>query len=224
MKKTIMILGAWNTGTNLISKILSNSYCVFLNNETEFLDISNNNVWKHEPIFSVVENMIMDPNKIVVIMYRNVYSWLKSMQKSSYELEFKNIQSIAKINKRDINISFRNILFTYNHYYTNYIRIINTYPNVVFFDYKKIVDENIAFDYINFKLSKLNLKIKEKYKVIQQLIQPSKNHGKPVKNSAEALQKYNTTISLMKEELNKFNMQKFVNNDIIDFFENDYIR
>lgn len=221
MQKSIAILGAWNTGTNLISNILSNSYCVFLNNEKEVLDISNNHVWKHEPTFSKIENMAKDPNKIVVIMYRNIYSWLNSMLKASYELEFKTFNSIAKIKPRDI--SFRNILHVYNHYYSNYIRLINTYPNVVFFDYKKISNETIAFDYINYKLSKINLCIKEKYKVIQQLIQPAKQHGKPVNNSTEALQKYNRSILLMKEEVKKQNVQHFVNNNIIDFFENDFI-
>lgn len=221
MQKSIAILGAWNTGTNLISNILSNSYCVFLNNEKDILDVSNNNVWKHEPSFSIIENLAKDPNKIVVIMYRNIYSWLNSMLKASYELEFKSINSIAKIKNK--NISFRNILCTHNYYYSNYIRIINAYPNVVFFDYKKIANENIAFDYINFKLSKLNLKIKEKYKVMQQLIQPAKHHGNPVNNSKEALQKYNKSILLMKEEVKKHKLQHFVNNNIIDFFENDFV-
>lgn len=221
MNKTISILGPWNTGTNLISNILSNSYCLFLNNENEFLDFSNNDVWKHEPKFSIIENIAKNPNKIVVIMYRNVYSWLSSMQKSSYELEFKSLDSIAKIKNKDI--SFRNILHVYNHYYNNYIRLINTYPNVIFFDYKKISNETIAFDYINFKLSKVNLRIKEKYKVIQQLLQPSKSHGKPVSNSTEAMQKYNKSILVMKEEIKKYKMEKFVNNNIIEFFENDFI-
>lgn len=221
MQKSIAILGAWNTGTNLISNILSNSYCVFLNDEKEILPVRNDDVWKHEPNFSIIESLAKDTNKIVVIMYRNVYSWLNSMQKCSYELEYKSLNSIAKIKNKDI--SFRNILHVYNHYYSCYIRLINTYPNVVFFDYKKIANENIAFDYINYKLSKVNLHIKEKYKVIQQLVQPAKEHGKPVNNSTEAMQKYNRSILLMKEDIKKHNMQHFVNYNIINFFENDFI-
>lgn len=219
MTKTIEVIGAWNTGTNLISNILSKSYCSFLDNDKEILEVDNS-IWKHEPKFRTIENITKDPNKIVVIMYRNVYSWINSMQKASYELEFKSINSISKIKNRDM--SFRNILHVYNHYYNNYIKLINTYQNVVFFDYKKIADDNIAFDYINFKLSKLNLTIKEKYKVIQQLMQPAKSHGKPVNNSNEAIQKYNKTIISGKEELKKFNIDKWVNNDIIEFFENDF--
>ena len=218
--KKISIFGAWNTGTNLISNILSNSNCVLLSNEenVEF----ENDVWKHHPKYSVIEPIAKDPNRIVVIMYRNIYSWLNSMQKSSYELKFQSINSIAQIKTNDMDMSFRHILHVYNHYYSNYIKLFNHYLNVVFFDYQKIANEEIAFDYINFKLSKVNLKIKAKYKVIQQLIQPSKQHGKPVKNSFEALQKYNKTKLQMMNEVKKCKMEAFIDTNIIDFFENDY--
>lgn len=219
--KKIIIFGAWNTGTNLISNILSNSNCVFLSNENKNVEFENA-VWKHHPKYSVIEPIAKDPNRIVVIMYRNVYSWLNSMQKSSYELNFQSINSIAQIKTKDIDMTFRHILHVYNHYYSNYIKLFNNYSNIVFFDYQKIANEEIAFDYINFKLSKVNLTIKTKYKVIQQLIQPSKQHGKPVNNSFEALQKYKKTILQMKNEVKKYKMEAFIDTNIIEFFENDY--
>jgi hypothetical protein len=221
--KKIIVLGAWNTGTNLMSKILSNSNCVILSNDNENENVEfENDVWKHHPKYSAIETIAKDPNRIVVIVYRNVYSWLNSMQKAPYELNFKDLISIAQIKTKDIDMTFRHILHVYNHYYRNYINLLNHYPNVIFFDYQKIANQEIAFDYINFKLSKVNLTIKAKYKVIQQLSQPSKSHGIPVSNSFEALKKYNKTKLKMMDEVKKYKMENFIDNNIIEFFENDY--
>lgn len=226
-QKNIIILGAWNTGTNLVSNIFDNNSLIDLKTN-EVLNICNNDnnkIWKHNPKFALIEPLAKDPNNIIVIMYRNIYSWLNSMKKASYELNFENLSSIATIKnkKHDIDMSFRNIIHVYNHYYHNYMKLAIQCPNVVFFDYRKIINQDTCFEYMNFKLSKLNLTMTTKYKVIQQLIQPAKNHGKPVNDSYEAVEKYGKAIGLMKMEVKKCNLNGVIDENIVDYFENDYI-
>jgi len=224
--KNIIIFGPWNTGTNLISNVFDNNRLINLKTN-EVLNICNdsNKIWKHNPKFALIEELAKDNNNIIVIMYRNIYSWLNSMKKASYELHFENLTSIATIKNRrhDIDITFRNIIHVYNHYYHNYMKLSIQYPNVVFFDYRKIINEDTCFEYMNFKLSRLNLIMTTKYNVIQQLIQPAKKHGAPVNNSSEAVDKYGKTIFLMRIEVKQCNMASIIDENIIDYFENDYI-
>lgn len=224
-QKNIIILGAWNTGTNLISNIFDNNTLINLKTN-EVLNICNdsNKIWKHNPKFALIEEFAKDHNNIIVIMYRNIYTWLNSMKKASYELHFGHLSSVATIknNKHDIDISFRNIIHVYNHYYHNYMKLSIQYPNVVFFDYRKIINQDTCFEYMNFKLSRLNLTMTTKYKVIQQLIQPAKNHGASVKDSTQAVEKYDKTIFIMKIEVKTYNMTNIIDENITDYFENDY--
>lgn len=223
--KNIIILGVWNTGTNLISNIFDNNSLINLKTN-EVLNICNdsNKIWKHNPKCALIEELAKDNNNIIIIMYRNIYTWLNSMKKASYELHFENLASVATIknNKHDIDISFRNIIHAYNHYYHNYMKLSIQYPNVVFFDYRKIINQDTCFEYMNFKLSKLNLTLTTKYKVIQQLIQPAKTHGMSVKDSTQAVEKYDKTIFMMKIEVKKYNITSIIDQNIIDYFENDY--
>lgn len=224
-QKNIIILGAWNTGTNLISNIFDNNTLINLKTN-EVLNICNddNKIWKHNPKFALIEEFAKDHNNIIVIMYRNIYTWLNSMKKASYELHFESLTSLATIKnkKHDIDISFRNIIHVYNHYYHNYMKLSIQYPNVVFFDYRKIINQDTCFEYMNFKLSRLNLTMTTKYKVIQQLIQPAKNHGASVKDSTQAVEKYDKTIFIMKIEVKTYNMTNIIDENITDYFENDY--
>ena len=224
-EKKVVIFGAWNTGTNLISNILNNNIFIDLKTNQELTVCNNNKVWKHHPKYALIEELVKDPNNLIIIMYRNVFSWLNSMNKSSYEAKFESMNSIVKIQNKheNVDVSFRNIVHVYNHYYNNYMKLSIQYPNVVFFDYRKIINQETSFEYMNFKFSKVNLTMKTKYKVIQQLIQPAKKHGKPVNDAREAIQKYGITIFKMKNEIKQNNMEHFIDKNIIDYFENDYV-
>lgn len=223
----ITVIGAWNTGTHLLHNILVSSNCICSTTESnvEIYPV-NKPIWKHNPNMNVVKNTIEDKNNIVIIMYRNIYNWIHSMLKSSYEVEFTSLDGVAKIKnkKHNINICFRNIIHLYNYYYTKYKYFIENNCNVIFFDYNKIIDKNIAFDYINKKLSHLDIKITSHDNMIKELDRPSKPHGNPVKNASHAKstseERKKNIISRLHNNHPK--LLQFISKDIIDFYENDY--
>lgn len=223
----ITVIGAWNSGTNLIHNILLNSGCSDIQTGDK-IDVYPIHVplWKHNPKMNLVKDIIQDKNNIVIIMYRNIYNWIYSMLKSSYEVKMKSIDKVVNIDNKDhnINICFSNLINLYNHYYVNYKNFIENNTNVVFFDYNKIIDKGKAFDYINFKLSILGIKLNSYDKMIEQLNKPAKNHGKSVKNSLEANSKLEPrkqqTINMLHNQYPK--LLEFINIDLIEFYENDY--
>lgn len=223
----ITVIGAWNSGTNLIHNILLNSDCIDIHtgNKVDIYPI-HTPIWKHSPKMNLVNDIIQDKNNIVIIMYRNVYNWINSMLKHSYEVKMTSLDNIVTIKNENhgINICFKNIIHLYNYYYTNYKKFIQNNNNVVFFNYDKIIDNNKAFDYINYKLSFLDIQINSYDKMIEQLNKPAKNHGKCVKNSLEANNKLQTCkqgiINILYNQYPK--LLKFINNDIKNFYENDY--
>lgn len=223
----ITVVGAWNTGTNLLYNILINSSCIDtkIGNKVDIYPV-NEPIWKHNPNMNVLKNLIENKNNIVIIMYRNIYNWLYSMLKASYEVEFTSLDSVARIKnkKHNIYIYFKNIIHLYNHYYTNYKNFLEHNENVVFFDYNKIIDKNIAFDYINTKLLHLDIKIDSYDNMIQQLDIPAKKHGNPVKNALEAKNELETRKTHIIDMINNKTpkLLQFIDSDLMNFYENDY--
>jgi hypothetical protein len=227
----IAVIGAWNTGTNLIHNILSNSNCIntITNSKIEILEI-HKPIWKHHPNKNVIEKIIKDdPERIIIIMYRNIYNWINGMLKQPYEVKFKDIGShtIIKTGNHDkYDFHFSNIVNLYNHYYEIYKNMAEKYKNVILIDYNKIINKNISYDYINFKLSRLNLTITSFEKMMNELNTPAKKHGNSVKNSDDAMLKKNKDRHKIEEmiEIKYNNLKKFINNTLIAYYENDYTK
>jgi hypothetical protein len=227
----IIILGPHNTGTNLLQKILENCRCSLIGKNLSPL-IDNTIIWKHNFDFEHINNLLQHENNLVIFMYKNIFNWLFSMKKDSYEFDFKTIHGEATFNglgnKELYNKPFfappkkifKNIIEVYNIYYANYIDCLNKYKNIIFLDYAKIIDKTICFSYINNKLKSINLKIFDENNLLKILSEPSKNHGNSVKNSEVAYANYYSNQLLVKNFIMQRDFIKhFIRYDIISFYE-----
>jgi len=219
MTKHIHIIGPFNTGTNLLNNIISNSDVIDLVDNDSIVIYNNDNepIHKHTLIIKNINNYLLDKNNIVIIMYKNVYNWLYSIKKCSYDIVFSNMYSEVGLYSK----KFANMIELYNFYYINYISILNNFNNVIFMDYEKIIDTNTSFDYINSKLQKINLQIISKDKIITELSKPSKNHGAPINSATDAKNNYKNNNEMVKQFVEKIPvLNKSVKSSIINYFEN----
>jgi hypothetical protein len=91
-KRTIKIVGPFNTGTNLLANIINSDNCVdLLSNSTCSLlrqtthDATNFD--KHTVNISEIIQYLQNEKNLVIIMYKNVYNWLYSIKKAQYSLK-----------------------------------------------------------------------------------------------------------------------------------------
>jgi hypothetical protein len=220
MTKHIHIIGPFNTGTNLLNNIISNSDVIDLVDNDSIVIYNNDNepIHKHTLIIKDINNYLLDKNNIVIIMYKNVYNWLYSIKKCSYDIKFKNMYSEVELYSK----KFANMIELYNFYYINYISILNNFNNVIFMDYEKIIDidTDTSFDYINSKLQKINLQITSKDKMMIELSKPSKNHGDPVNSATDAKNNYKQNNKMVKQFVQEIPvLNKSVRSSIINYFE-----
>jgi hypothetical protein len=234
----IYIFGPVNSGSNLINKIITKCQCVnkitlkpIINNE----DCQNTNsyIWKHILKINDFQQIINNPNNIVIFMYKNVYNWIASIQKEAYDITFKTFDKTEPLNNNVVlknsrfnyNHTFGNIIHLYNLYYFNYMKLLNNHPtNAIFLDYYKVIDKSTSYEYINAQINKINITILNNQQLKHILDSPSKNHGKSVNNSKEALLNYDHVTNSIKQYLvDKTKIHNYINNDIINYFENDNI-
>ncbi len=150
-------------------------------------------------------------------MYKNLYNWLYSIQKSPYDLKFSKLYLEVEFQSR----KFPNMIELYNFYYINYLSILNRFNNVVFLDYEKVIDVNSSFDYINSKLQHMNLRIMSNDKFILELSKPAKTHGASVKSATEAKNIYSKNNNIMAQFVKKIPiLYKSIKPCIIRHFEN----
>ena len=218
----VYVIGPINTGTNLVHKLFENSECInkttglslFINDPK--MNFKNGLAHKHATNVNIIKEYIKPNDTLIVIMYKNVYNWIYSLQKAHYQIEFTNLNNTVKLCEN----TYKNCVHLYNYYYSMYIYLIQNNQNVMFLDYNKVIDKNNCFNYINTKLDKYNLCLKSNEKLLETLDKPSKGHGKPVKNSNEAIQSYLSNQILVKRFLkNKTKIHKDVNNKITNYFE-----
>lgn len=208
----IIILGPFTSGTNLIEKILNN-YKIICNEKIH---------WKHTINIDSLHDLCKIPNVLIIIMYRNIYNWLKSINRTKYHCEFLNFESEAYLgNYKHYNVKtkFDNIIDLYNKYYLNYIDILNNYKNVIYFNYEKIIFNN-SLSYINNKLHKFNIAIASNT-LNEVLNKPSKNHGHCVKTNKEMCDSYHIHSDEIKNIIENLSVKKYINNDIITYFESE---
>lgn len=209
--KYIQILGPYNSGTNLISKILNENLSNVNINPLKKLDPLI--IWKHtidkNKLFRVVQN---NKNTLFICIYKPIFNWIHSIFKSSYEIkiENKNIKSSCQF----IDKKYNNLIEIYNEYYLNYIKLISNFDNVIYMNYYDFISKN-SKNYINSKLKKFKLKI-TKNNIQNILNNPGKNHGISVKSAEEALK--NREINYQKIK-NKEYIIKYYNNNINKFFK-----
>ena len=169
--KGLFCIGPFNTGTNLLNNILNNSNCVDRINKQsitileadKIIDEETNPILKEislKHVFSkpILNKYVSNKNTGIVILYKNIYNWIYSIKKSPYHLVFETLFTTIDFRGN----KFDNIIELYNHYYKMYIDVIKNNNNVIFVDYYKLINDNISFNYINYKLSKFGLCITNK--------------------------------------------------------------
>jgi hypothetical protein len=203
--RAIQILGPFNSGTNLLVKLLMNN----LSEPVELNLEGHTKIWKHSIDMNELKSVIADKNNLIIIMYRDYYTWIKSTKYNKYDLIFDTIDQKAILN----NITYQNTIEVYNTYYNTYINLLaKNKDNVIWVDYYKLLEDN-GFDYLNkklFKRFKISLVSKEHYQ--EALNKPSKHPSiKLVNNSQEALDKRERTYNKMKTKCKKLNLCPDVN-------------
>ncbi len=211
-----MVIGPMNTGTNLVKKILS-SECIDNITKNNIIMSPDSVLFKHTIQKNEINNFLSKKDNLLIIMYKNVFNWVYSMKKANYEVKFTKLNDKVEL----LNTPFKNIIDLYNHYYKMYIQILQESDNVIFLDYYKIIQKNTMFNYMNKKLSRLNISLRSEKNVKQILDTPSKGHGQSVNNSDSALGIYLINQKLVSKYLIKnTNIYGFISKKIMYLFEN----
>jgi hypothetical protein len=215
-EKKVFVVGPFNTGTNLMAKILME--CTDVENKDSIKNSGNDNIcWKHA---LNIDEFVQDPNAIVIVMYKNIYNWLYSIKKEKYEIKMTHIHMPVEIRDQ----KFLNIIDLYNSYYRMYMHHIVNNPNVIFVNYRGIIDKNKSsvYRYLRNKLQSVGIKMTAPTKkLVEVLNKPAKIHGGSVSASDEALAQWSKNQILFREFIHRrTTIGKFVSKDILRFFEN----
>ena len=221
MNKKITIIGPFNTGTNLMQKVITSSFVDKDSNIKISLIPNDKIIWKHSIDLEKLKILCETPNLYIIVMYRNLYSWINSMFKAKYDLKFSRIDDPVVFRGADKSVrQYKNIIDVFNTWYTNYKKLLEKYENIVFLDYIKVVDKVNGFKYINQKIDRFNMRLYNEELYFNCLEKPAKFHGKPVKNSQEASEKYELDKNKIKNEIMKYkNLREEINYDLINYYE-----
>ena len=219
MSNKVHIIGPFNTGTNLLHNIIKKCNCIDLNtNEPVILEDQHKPFSKHTIKIKDINEYISNKNNLLIIMYKNVYNWLYSIQKAPYDVKFTKMYSSVELFSK----TFPNMIEVYNFYYINYLSLLNQFDNVIFLDYEKIIDTPTSYDYLNTKLQKINLRVLSKDNYYLELSRPAKQHGASVLCATEANKKFKQNNDMVKrfvQQIPSFN--KSIKSELITFFENN---
>lgn len=218
MARNVHLIGPFNTGTNMLFNIINSCCCIDMNNNSNVqIECQHKPFGKHTLDITLINQYLDNPNNLLIIMYKNIYNWLYSIKKENYDIKYTKIYLPVELYGK----KFPNMIELYNFYYINYMSILTRYPNAVFLDYEKIINVNSSFNYLNQKLSNINLRILYQDSFYSILMTPSKTHGYPVNNATQAKNKYNINKQLVRNFVN--NIPKFnrsIKTILFDFYEN----
>ena len=217
MSKNVHVIGPYNTGTNLLFNIINNSECIdLIQNKSISIEHQHRPFGKHTLDIKIIENYLNNPDNLLIIMYKNVNNWLYSIKKAHYDIKYTKLYFPVELDNK----KFPNMIELYNFYYINYMSILEKYPNAIFLDYKMVINKSKSYDYINNKLSKINLFINLKNKFNETLMTPAKNHGTSVKNVIEAKESYSGIQDMVKKFLlTKPKFKRSIKPVLIDYYE-----
>ena len=217
MSKNVHVIGPYNTGTNLLFNIINNSECSdLIQNKSISIEHQHRPFGKHTLDIKIIENYLNNPDNLLIIMYKNVNNWLYSIKKAHYDIKYTKLYFPVELDNK----KFPNMIELYNFYYINYMSLLEKYPNAIFLDYKMVINKSKSYDYINNKLSKINLFINLKNKFNETLMTPAKNHGTSVKNVIEAKESYSGIQDMVKKFLlTKPKFKRSIKPVLIDYYE-----
>ena len=176
----IHILGPFNSGTNLLASLLQGNL--------RGARVGGGGVWKHtldEDAVSLLQN---NRRNIILMMHRPLASWIAGVQKTPYDLVF----------LADGTVSFRNRVYpsvvdlyhAYSKMYTKILQRADEKHSAVLIDYFRLLHPEDGFNYLNAQLKKAGagfLRCKGHY--FKALMRPAKDHGSPVQDYQQALEK-----------------------------------
>lgn len=210
------VFGPWNTGTNLMEKLLKTMY-----SGKQKVGSSE----KHTLNSEIPENYLKkSKNNKIIFMYRPILSWLKSMGKESYTMDYKNIYSkqlkyMHCGKKYPMRKQYYDDIFEiYQKFYNMYSMLKDKYnEQVIIINYEKLISPEINRnnDYLKHKFPDAifdDNKIKSVYN------KPAKSHGKPVKNVAESHKKFEKDINSWSDKDKTYIFNK-ITMDLL-FFDN----
>lgn len=229
MKKKIQILGPFNSGTNLIAKILNNA----TNEKISLSPDGSTYFWKHNIYFKKIYNFIKKNQDVLFIcMYRDIFQWIKSTLKTNYDVKGmankftrNKITSISSKNSfRQLKLDkpcsihehyFKDLIHLYKFYFFNYLKLITSFKNVICISYSKLLLPD-RFNYLSEKLNKFNITL-NKINLEKILQKPAKGHGGSVENIKQAIEKSKNVNKKYSEKDLKY-IKKRINDKLIHFF------
>ena len=225
----IQILGPYNSGTNLIHKILNNA----TNEKISIKNSGSTFFWKHNIYFKKIYKFIKNnPNVLFICMYRDIFQWIKSTLKTNYDVKglpinypgnkitsisSKNSFHPLKLNKPCSihGYYFKDLIHLHKFYLFNYLKLITSFKNVICISYSKILLPD-RFNYLSEKLNKFNITL-NKINLEKILQKPAKGHGGSVENIKQAIEKSKNVNNTYSENDLKY-IKKRIDHKLIDFF------
>jgi len=192
----LQILGQFNTGTNLLLQMLEGNCRDEVGRDVYMKDTLF--AWKHTLHRRVqVENCLREDNRYIIILYKNVFAWLYSIEKYPYDVMFDALDGPVSMQ----GYPYNNLLELYNTYYRMYMDLIHQYgeKKVIWMDYHRIIHLPTSADYIRKKLAVAGLSIVEEARIGEVLGTSSKMHGKSVQNWEEAMERYPRVVETYRE-------------------------
>ena len=202
----IRIFGPFHSGTNLIHNIINEVGCT-----VDGATITAVQTDKHD----LAPDFLDD--EFVVIMYKNLYNWIYSINKEPYDIVFNDLTTEISFRGE----TYQNIIHLYNSYYLSYMDLLTSHKNIIFLDYGKVIDDG-GFDYVSSQFDKIGIDffVNRIDKFTEVLGKPAKTHGFSRTNSSDAHLNYLPIQQVFKEFIQeKTLIGHFVDPDITDFFE-----
>ena len=229
--KRIQILGPFNSGTNLLAKILNNA----ANEKISLSPCGSTYFWKHNIYFKKIYNFIKKNQEVLFIcMYRDIYEWINSVLKKNYDLKgmsnnFTRDKIISISSKNSFGqlkldkpctihgCHFKDLIHLHKFYLFNYLKLITSFKNVICISYSKVLLPD-RFNYLSEKFNKFNITL-NKINLEKIIEKPSKGHGGSVKNINQAIEKSKNINKKFSEKDLKY-IKKRINLKLIHFFRN----
>lgn len=199
IKPRVQIYGPFNSGTNILVKLLNNIFDLQIPKE------GSRRKWKHSL------NINNFPNLFHICIIKNPFSWIQSVIKESYGIEYNKkipiINQSVSMKGENNPRHFQTIFSLWYYYYQMYSVFSKKHPNFIFITYEQLLYDT---DYLFEKLSNIfKLSIPNNYYDIKNktMEKPAKPHGYCS----------DLTKALDKNKL-EYLFSKYEKNDVLKFF------
>lgn len=180
--KAVQICGLFNSGTNLVTNIISEIFDVTIGKEGH-LDF-----WKHTVIGEGFAKKHIKKNTLYIVVTKNPYFQFHSFKKELYSIKTKDTKDINTFVKQNLsikppllvvtdtsNLEFKNFPQYWNSFYRNTLKFI---PNIIIVKYEDLLfDPHSVIDNLKKYMPLKNVNINDILSSV--LNTPSKESGKP---------------------------------------------